>query len=261
MDVRPVAGGLFSEDLKPDACRVGIVNEEAAERYFGGHALGGAIVDAGGRRIEITGVVHSPLLRASQRKPEPTMYLPMAQEFRPRMTLLLGARDGSDAVLGSVRRALEAVPGGRGVRLTTLDAHLSRTALAPERIASVLVGASAATALTLGILGLYAAMAEAVRQRRREIALRIALGAPGWRVIRQVVVEGLQLAAVGIAAGTLGSLLAIRWLGRIAPGAEALSVWVWAAAPLVMIGAVAVASVVPARRALTSDPLTIMRDR
>jgi predicted permease len=261
MDVRPVAGALFTNDLKSEACRVAVINEEAAERYFGGHALGAAIVDTAGRRIEVIGVVHSALLRASQRKPEPTMYLPMTQEFRPRMTLLLGSRDGSDRVLGSVRRALEAVAGGTGVRLTTLDAHLSRTALASERIASVLVTASAATALTLGILGLYAAMAEGVRQRRREIALRIALGAPGWRVIRQVVVEGLQLAAVGITAGTLGSLVAIRWLGRIAPSAEVLSVWVWAAAPLVMIGAVAVASVIPARRALTSDPLSIMRDR
>src|SRR4029450_10998232 len=189
-----------------------------------------------GRRIEIVGVVHAPLLRASQRKPEPAMYLPMSQEFRRRMTLLFGAAAGSGARLGSVRRALEAVPGGRGVRLTTLDAHLSRTALAPERIASVLVGASAATALTLGILGLYAAMAEAVRQRRREIALRLALGAPGWRVIRQVVIEGLQLAAAGIVAGTLGSLVVVRWLGRIAPGAELLGVWLWTAAPLVMIG-------------------------
>jgi predicted permease len=261
MDVRAVAGALFTNDLEPEACRVAVINEEASERYFGGHALGAAIVDAAGRRIEIAGVVHAPPLGASQRKAEPAMYLPMAQEFRPRMTLLLGARDGSDRVLGSVRRALEAVPGGTGVRLTTLDAHLSRTALASERIASVLVAASAATALTLGVLGLYAAMAEAVRQRRREIALRIALGAPGWRVIRQVVVEGLQLAAVGIVAGTLGSLVAVRWLGRIAPGADMLSVWVWAAAPAVMLGAVAVASVIPARRALTSDPLTIMRNR
>jgi ABC-type lipoprotein release transport system permease subunit len=260
--VRPLEGSIFANDPGPGACRVGVVNQEAAERYFGGHALGAAVIDSAGRRTDIVGVVTTPVLRASQRRPQPAIYFPIAQEFRPRMTLLLGARDGSSAVLGSVRRALEAVPGGKGrLTVTTLDAHLRRTALAAERIAMVLVGASAATALTLGILGLYAAMAEAVRQRRREIALRIALGAPGWRVIRQVVVEGLELAAAGIAAGTLGSLLAVRWLGRIAPSAEVLSVWVWTVAPLVMIGAVAVASVVPARRALTSDPLTIMRDR
>src|SRR5262245_6072724 len=178
------------------------------------------------------------------------------------MTLLLGAHDGSDALRGSVRRTLEAVPGGRGrVVVTTLDAHLRRTALAPERIAMVLVGASAVTALTLGILGLYGAMTEAVRQRRREIALRIALGAPGWRVIRQVVAEGLRLASAGIVVGSAASLAALHWLARVAPTAEVSTARLWIAAPIAMIGAVAIASIVPARQALTSDPLTMLRDR
>ena len=115
-----------------------------------------------------------------------------------------------------MRRRLDDVPGGRRPVVTTLDAHLSRTALASERIATMLVGASAATALTLGVLGMYGAMADAARQRRREIALRIALGAQGWRVIRQVLAEGLRLAGAGTVAGMLGSILVARWLARIA---------------------------------------------
>ena len=154
------------------------------------------------------------------------------------------------------------MPGGAGdpVVVTTLDAHLSRTALAPLRIATMLVGASAATALALGVLGLYGAMTDAARQRRREIAVRIALGAQGWRVIRQVLAEGVRLAGAGTVAGMLGSLLVARWLARITPSAGSPTVWVWLAAPLVLVGAVAIASVLPARRALTVDPLTIMRN-
>ena len=87
-------------------------------------------------------------------------------------------------------------PGGEDAR-----GALSRTALAPLRIATVLVGAFAATALTLGVLGLYGALADAARQRRREIAMRIVLGAPGWRVIRQVMGEGGRLAGAGAVAG------------------------------------------------------------
>ena len=249
------------DDPASRRCHVGVVNQEAADRYFGGNAVGAAVVDSAGRRTEIVGVVQSPLLRASQRAAEPAIYVPMSQEFRPRMTLILGARDPTDVTLGLVRRSLEAVPGGSGrVTVTTLEAQLSRTALAPERIASVLVGASAAMALTLGVLGLYGAMMEAARQRRREIALRIALGAPGWRVIRQVVLEGARLAVAGILAGTLGSVLVARWMARITSTAGIVTVWVWLAAPLVVMVAVVVASVIPARRALTADPLTIMRN-
>ena len=122
------------------------------------------------------------------------------------------------------------------------------------------VGASTATALALGVLGLYAVMADAARQRRREIALRIALGAQRWRVIRQLLAEAARLAGAGTVAGMLGSLLVARWLARITPTAGSPTVWVWLAAPLVLLGAVAMASVLPARRALMVDPLTMMRD-
>ena len=101
----------------------------------------------------------------------------------------------------------------------TLDAHLSRTALAPQRIATLLVSASAVLGLLLGGLGMYGALAESARQRRREIALRIALGAQSWRVVRQVVAEGFRLAGAGTVAGMLGALLAARGLTRISPGA------------------------------------------
>jgi hypothetical protein len=262
MGLLPIAGSVFPKDPVPRGCRVGVINQDAAELYFGGSAVGGAVIDGAGRRTEIIGVVHSALLRTSQRRSEPAIYLPMAQDFLPRMTLILGAREADDAMLASVRRRLDVVPGGTpgSVVVTTLDAHLSRTALAPERIATVLVGASAATALTLGVLGLAAAMTDAARQRRREIAVRIALGAQRWRVIRHVLADGARLAGAGTLAGMLGSLLVARWLARIAPSAGSLSVWVWLAAPLVLVGAVAIASVLPARRALMVDPLTIMRD-
>jgi putative ABC transport system permease protein len=238
-----------------------VINQEAAERYFGGHAVGGAVIDGAMRRTTIIGVVPSTMLGTSQRRVEPTLYLPMDQDFQPRMTLVLGTRDASAARLASVRRALDAVAGaGKPPNIRTLDEHLSRTALAPQRIATLLVGASALLALCLGGLGLYGTLADSARQRQREIALRIALGAQSWRVIRQVLAEGVRLAGAGLCAGVIGALLASRELARLSPGADAVAVWVWLAAPGILIVAVAVASVVPARRALSISPLTIMRD-
>jgi len=170
-------------------------------------------------------------------------------------------REASDTVLADLHRRLEAVP-GRGpapVVVRTLDAHLSRTALAPLRIATTLVSASAATAVLLGVVGLYGAMTDSARRRRREIAVRVALGAPGWRVIRHITTDGARLAAAGTVAGLLGSVLMARALAHIVPTNGLIGGWVWLAAPLVLIAAVAVASVLPTRRALAVDPIAIIR--
>ena len=260
MELSPSAGTIFSYAPPPRTCRSAVINQEAAERYFAGNPVGGAIIDAAGRRTEIVGVVQTGRLRASQRRVEPAIYFPMAQDFLPRMTMILDARDPNAAMVATLRTQLEGVPGGTGsAMVTTLDEHLRRTALAPERIAAVLVGASAATAAALAVFGLYGAMADAARQRRREIAVRIALGAQGWRVIREVLREGGMLAGAGTIAGTLGSILVARWLLRIMPSTGALTIWIWLAAPLVLAGVVAIASVLPARRALSTDPLVVMR--
>jgi predicted permease len=260
MGLTPVDGRIFDDRPQPPGCRVAVVDQQAAELYFDGHATGGAVIDAAGHRTEIIGVVRSPLLHAAQRQGPPSIYLPYWQDFQPRMTLILGARAADETLLTTVRRSLSGVPGGAVLRVTTLEEHLGRTALAPERIATTLVAASAALALGLGVLGMYGAMAESNRQRRREIALRIALGAQSWRVIRQVLVEGLQLAGIGAAAGAIASLAVARWLTRITPSVGVPSVSVWIAAPLALVAAVVVASVLPARRALATSPLTIMRE-
>jgi putative ABC transport system permease protein len=261
MGLAPIAGRVLSDTPEASGCRVGVINQEAAERYFGGHAVGGSVIDGSGRRTSILGVVPSRMLGTSQRRVEPALYLPMDQDFHPRMTLILDTRDASAALVASVRRALGAVTGGAAPPVVrTLDEHLSRTALAPQRIATLLVGASALLALCLGGLGLYGALADSARQRRHEIAVRLALGAQSWRVIRQVLAEGIRLAGAGMCVGTIAALLASRELGRISPGADAVALWVWLAAPAILIVAVAVASVVPARRALSVSPLMIMRD-
>jgi hypothetical protein len=261
VDLPAVAGSLFGEEPGDGDCRVGVINEEAAVRYFGRDAVGGAIVDASGRRTGIVGVVRSPRLRASQRGVEPAVYLPFTQDFLPRMTLILNARASGAALVSAVRDRVSAVPGGRTLPVVvTLEEHLRRTALASERIAAVLVGACATTGLVLGILGLYGAMNDAARQRRRQYAVRLALGAPAWRVVKQVLGEGLWLAAMGAAVGLAGSFFLARSLTRLTPSAAAPDLKLWAIAPLLLLAATLAASVLPARRTLAVDPLTVMRD-
>jgi predicted permease len=261
MGVSTIAGENFSGNRAKRACRVAVVNKEAAEQYFGGNAVGRAVLDGHGRRIEIIGVVQPQALGTFQRRTEPAIYYSMTDDVVARMTLVLGARESSDELLSAVRQILGRVPGGWvPPNVRTLDVHLSQTALAALRIGSVLVAAFAAIALALGILGLYGALSDAARQRRRELAVRVLLGAQGWRIIRQIVGEGGRLAGVGAVAGMLASVVAARLLTRVAPTSDSPSVWVWLAAPLLLLGAVAIASVIPAFRALAVDPLSLTRD-
>ena len=257
-----VAGRIFPEDPTRRGCREGVVNEEAADLYFHGDAVGAAVIDDSARRTEIIGVVHSTPLGTFEPRAEPSIYFPMAQDCPRRMTLILGARDPNPALLDKLTTVIDAVP-GRGpapVLVRTLETYLGQTALAPLRIATLIVGASATTAFLLSVIGLFGALSDAQRQRRRELAIRIALGAQRRHMIFLVLREGGRLACAGIAAGTLGSLALSRMLTRIAPGSGPPPLWVWLAAPLVLAGAVVIASVLPARSASIVNPVTIMRD-
>jgi ABC-type lipoprotein release transport system permease subunit len=254
-----IAGQAFRHDPQPGGCRPAVVNQAAADLYFGGNAVGGAVIDDAGRRAEIIGVVHSPPLGTFQPGTRPAIYFPMAWDYLPRMTLILGVREASDAVLAAVRHEAEAVTGSAPV-VETLDTFLSQTALAPLRIATVIIAVSGATALLLSVLGLYGALTDATRQRGRELAVRIALGAQRRHVIFLVLGEGGRLAGVGAVAGVLGSIPMSQLLAQIAPIDGSWTLWVWLAGPLVLAGTVTIASVLPARHALAVDPLAIIRD-
>jgi hypothetical protein len=255
-----VDGSTFAATANP--CRVAMVNKEAADRYFSGSAVGAAIIDRLGRRTSIIGVVDAAKLRAAGRSVLPTVYFPMEQDFLFRMSLIAETDGISNAMLDRLHRRLMQIPGGRQDRIivSTLDDHLSRTAFAPERIATVLLAASAAIALSLGMLGLYGLMSEAARRRRREFALRIALGGRGRHLITQVMTEGMRLVVAGTILGVIGSVMVAQWIGRVTPTDEPLSPWIWIAAPLTLMIAVLMAGVLPARAALSSDPLMLMKD-
>jgi hypothetical protein len=259
MGLRLLAGHTFDEGR--DACRVAVVNQEAADQLFNGDAVGGAIIDRLGRRTSIIGVVESARLRLQQRVSPPAVFFPLGQDFVPRMSMIIETDGVTEVTLDRVHRRIAAVPGGREERIIvkTLDEHLSRTAFAPERIATVLVTALAAIALALGGLALYGVMNDAARRRQREFALRIALGAQGGHVFTQVLGEGARLVAAGSLAGIVGSLIVARWIATITPPGASVSILTWLLAPLCLAIAVLLASVLPARKALSSDPLMIMR--
>lgn len=255
------AGRMLPEHSGIRGCRVAMVNQEAADLYFDGDPVGGAVIDAAGRRTEIVGVVDSSTLSSSQRGAQPALYLPLGQDFQRRMTLILNTRTAPDALVQSARDRLGSIPGGdpSAIVVTTLDQHLKRTAIASERLAAVFVSVCAALALALGVLGLYGAMSDAARHRQRDIALRLALGARHWRIMRQLVGDGVRLAAIGGGAGMLASVFVTRWLDASMSSTATPAVWVWLAAPSILLVAVVIAGVLPMRRATAVNPAGLLQ--
>lgn len=255
------AGTLFTDEASPDFCRVGVINEQAAQLYFGRNAVGGAVIDGGGQRTTIVGVVQDVRLRATDRLPEPSIYVPMAQDFVPRMHMILGSADAGADLQEAVRRRLDTVDGGRpeAIAVISLEDRLRKTGLASGRIAALLLGAASINAFAIGMLGLHRVIADDVLARRREIAMRSALGAQRWRLIGMVVTQGARVAGAGGLFGIAGALLLARWM-RSVTGFDGSSIgWIWLTGPVVLAVGALVATVLPARRILGVSPLTAMR--
>jgi putative ABC transport system permease protein len=143
-----------------------------------------------------------------------------------------------------------------GVR--TMEEVLSRS-MSTRRWRTLLLSLFAFTALGLACLGIYGVTAYSVTQRTHEIGIRMTLGAQKGDVLRLVVVQGLKLAVVGVAAGLLAALALSRLATSFLYGVEAADPLTLLAVSVVLIGVTAAACLVPARRAARVDPLVALK--
>lgn len=130
--------------------------------------------------------------------------------------------------------------------------------LASRDVAVKLVGTFAGLALLLAALGLYGLLAYSVVQRRREIGVRMALGAQPGQVLRTVLAEGLRLVVCGLILGVTGSWFLMRGLKSLLYGVAPTDAWIYIGSALVLLMAGAVASYLPAQRAAAIDPMVAL---
>jgi ABC-type antimicrobial peptide transport system permease subunit len=142
--------------------------------------------------------------------------------------------------------------------VTTLDAVMGR-AVARPRLLAWLLGVFGTMGLTLGALGIFGVLAFAVSQRRREIGVRMALGASPRSVLRLILVQGMLLAVGGVVAGVVGAAILTRWMESVLFEIEPSDPSTFAQVIIVLLAAAALASWLPARRALAIDPVTALR--
>ena len=272
-----IRGRSFTAMDAKGATPVAIVNETFARRYFPeGDAIGQRI-DLGrlgnvhrypslkGLGVVIVGVaadVQDISFRTAVRR---TMYLPQAQapdviaNIRPAMPVFVVRSTLPVQRLESeFRQAIRAVdPALPGPRVFPLSQTLADS-LARERFGTILVSLFGALALILTAVGVYSVLAQAVRTRRREIGIRMAVGASGDAVLRLVVVRGLLPIAIGIGVGLVGAVTLSRLLEAYlwgVTGTDAVTLGVAAAG---ILGVAILACWVPAREAAGVDPVTAL---
>ncbi len=191
--------------------------------------------------------------------PPPTIYLPLAQtEHQPRW-LILRTRSPAVDVRRAVERALaEVAPGSIVLSATPLRELLAGPLARPRFVTALLVG-FATLALALAAIGLYGTVASMVARRRREIAVRMALGSSPGGIRRLVIMRGLAIAGTGLAAGVLLAAMVTRWLRGMLFGVGPLDVPVLLTMAGVLVGIAALACYFPSGRAAAVPPANALR--
>jgi ABC-type antimicrobial peptide transport system permease subunit len=210
----------------------------------------------------IVGVAAETRYRAL-RDTVPTVYLPLAQ-FSEVMTFIttLVVRTHGDPVgaLSSIRAAVEQTDRGVTVLQTSALSDLVDAQFAGSRLNAILVSLFGAGAALLAGFGLYSLLAAAVKARRRELAIRHAIGATPARLRRLVVVEASGLCALGALFGLAGGVASGRLLGHVVYGVSTNDVQTVVAVVGVLTILAMAACYVPARQATRADVTTLLRD-
>ena len=258
-----VSGRTFEATDTAKSRRVALVNEAAVPllNTVRANVLGMTLMNAGGRTGEIVGIVREVPLRTLQLRSGPMIYLPYYQQFSPSLSIVIGTRTApSQELLASVAANLDPVKDGKFLGVTTLQTHLAQTATAADRLISGVVQVFAALATLLSFIGVIGVTSDAVARRTPEIALRLALGAPRWRIVGGVMRYGTGLAVVGVTAGLLLCFVGFLFVEPRLDGSRGPEPIIWFVAPAVLLLTMAAGTLLPARRALAVDPARLLRD-
>jgi predicted permease len=261
MDIPILRGRGFTTQDVATAPLVAVINEAVAERLWPGQeAVGKRFVRTwGGPPLEVIGVARDAKYRNLFEERRLTFYQPLAQDYQGALVVHLRPTGDARALVGPLQAAVHGLDADLPVyRVQPLTERLAAS-LGQQRSAATLVGGFGALALLLAAIGLYGAVAYAATQRTREFGIRIALGARGSDVLRQVLRQGVGLGLVGLAVGIVGAGAVTRVLRSQLFGVTPADPLSFAAMSLLLLIVAVLASYVPARRATRVDPMVALR--
>ena len=243
-----------------------LINAALVQRFWPGSSNAAAVgkrlqipMGARGYEAEVAGVLNNTRDSPSLSDPAlPRIYLPLAQ-VRRRLILLLRSPLPRATLLAGVRSAVAATSPRLSLGEPTALSTVMAGDMGPPRFRALLLDVFAALALFLALVGIYSALAYRVRQRRREIGVRMALGADRRAVQAMIFRQSIVLLAGGVITGSLLAALATRWLTSLLFDISPFDPASWLAATSALTLAVLLASYLPARRATQVDPAQALR--
>jgi macrolide transport system ATP-binding/permease protein len=263
MKIPLLAGREFGPPDNTTALQVVVINETAARRYWpnqnplGRRLILGRAPDEEVR--EIVGVVKDSKYRRLNEAVRPAIYVPFAQDYRANMALHVRTTGEPTAMLAAVRHEVQSLDASLPLyNIKTLEEQRN-SSLYTTRLAATLLTVFGLLALLLAALGLYGVMAYAVNRRTREIGIRLALGAQGHNVLRQILAEGMTVVTVGVALGLAGAFALTRLMKTLLFGVTATDPLTFVLIAGLLLVVAMLACFIPARRATKVDPLVALR--
>ncbi|HLK66356.1 MAG TPA: ABC transporter permease [Bryobacteraceae bacterium] len=210
--------------------------------------------------VQIVGIIRSERV-ASAGTPDPAVvYVPLAQAPSPQVKLIVGTAIGAFAVMPAIREAVREVDSNLPLADVASMEEVRDRALSGSSRPAWLIGAFAGVAVLLTAIGLYGVLSHAVTQRRREIGIRMALGARSSHVVSQILCNALHMVGVGLALGMLGAVALTRVMKSLLFEVSPLDpiAFIVACGSIAMVGLFA--GFLPANRAARVDPVVTLRD-
>jgi ABC-type antimicrobial peptide transport system permease subunit len=259
-------GRTITDADRGDVERVVVINEALAKKYFPGiNPIGQLVGDGAGSPARVVGVVATAAERNLTDGAQPARYAAAAQMswVDDAQSLVLRAVPGVDetSLLEPARRTIQRVAPGVVVQQTTTMRRVHDAAIGPARNVVVLLSLLTALALTLGAVGIYGVVAHFAARRRREWAIRLALGLRGSRIVVRVVSHAAWLVTAGIGIGVFGAALLARVMSSLLYGVGTIDAVALGAAGTALLGVGMVAAFIPAVRAGMTDPAVVLREQ
>jgi putative ABC transport system permease protein len=265
MGIPLLEGRTFTAQDHWDSPPVIVISQELARRYFpNGDAIGRRL-ETGWRREghtlggEIVGIVGDVKQFSLAADAPPAYYAAADQWPTDEMTFVVRSSGKAGATIASLRSVIQGLDRELPIFDATTGESLVAASLAQPRFYLMIIAAFATAALLLSVIGVYGIIAYTVRQRTREIGVRMALGASASQIVRMIVREGMMLAAIGSA---LGVIAALALAGQITDLLFRVSERDWVtlvSVSLVLLAAAIVACVMPARSAARLGPQDALR--
>ena len=269
LGIRTREGRTFTESDLPTGEPLVVINEALARKYFAGSSPIGRRLGGGQNDWErVVGVVENVAEKSLTDEAEPARYVLLRQGpangYSPQtQTIVVRTTRPGDAatILDAARRTVERLAPGVAVQEATTMRRVLDKAVGPARQVMTLLTVLTALALVLGAVGIYGVISHFATRRKRDWAIRLALGLPARRVVTHIVGRGTALVGVGIALGIVGVVALARLLASFLYGVSAVDPITMAVASLMLLAVGVVAAFVPARRAGLVDPAIALREQ